>query len=148
MSDKGFERSDKMTVEFVSSAKGMGDFILRNSYRGPGDTVEAAMHRAERMYGAPAAWLHRLRYRNIKDMPVSAYAAILRAYQAVCEASEKSYRAERELADARNSKLIGIADAVAGAPVFSLASQGSDLLAAADLASKAAQGSSSELRKG
>ena len=116
MSDKGFEGSDKMSVEFVSSARGMSDFILQSTYRGPGDTVDAAMHRAERMYGAPASWMHRLRYRSIKDMPVSAYAAIARAYKAALEASEKAYQAERELAHARNSKLIGIADALAGTP--------------------------------
>jgi hypothetical protein len=116
MSDRGFEGSDKMSVEFVSSARGMSDFILQSAYRGPGDTVDAAMHRAERLYGAPAAWMHRLRYRSIKDMPVSAYAAIARAYRAAREASEKAYLAERELAHARHSKLIGLADALAGTP--------------------------------
>lgn len=119
MSDKGFEGSDKMSVEFVSSARGMSDFILQSTYRGPGDTVDAAMHRAERMYGAPASWMHRLRYRSIKDMPVSAYAAIARAYKAALEASERAYAAERELAHARNSKLLGIADALAGTPFAS-----------------------------
>ncbi len=106
-----------MSVEFVSSARGMSDFILKAAYQGPGDTLEAAMYRAERLYGAPAAWMHRLRYRSIKDMPVSAYAAIARAYRAAREASEKAYQAERELAHARHSKLLGMADALAGAPV-------------------------------
>lgn len=115
MSDKDFEGTDKMSVEFVSEARGMADFILQKAHRGPGDTVDAAMHRAERLYGAPASWLHRLRYRQIKDMPVSAYGAIVRAYRAACEASERAYEAERKLADARNSKLLGLADAVAGA---------------------------------
>ena len=105
-----------MSVEFVSSARGMSDFILQNTYRGPGDTVDAAMHRAERLYGAPATWMHRLRYRSIKDMPVSAYAAIARAYKAALDASEKSYQAERAMANARNSKLLGIADALHGTP--------------------------------
>lgn len=114
MSDKGFEKADKMSVEFVSEARGMADFILQKAHRGPGDTVDAAMHRAERIYGAPATWLHRLRYRQIKDMPVSAYGAIVHAYRAALEASERAYEAERNLADARNSKLVGLADFVAG----------------------------------
>lgn len=114
MSDKGFEGSDKMSDAYVSEAKGMADFILQKVHRGPGDTVDAAMHRAERVYGAPAKWMHRLRYRQIKDMPVSAYGAIVRAYRAAQEASQRAYEAERELADARNSKLIGVADLVAG----------------------------------
>lgn len=103
-----------MSVEYVSEAKGMADYILTRVYRGPGDTVDAAMHRAERLYGAPANWLHRLRYRNVKDMPVSAFASITRAYRAVREASERAYAAERELADARNSKVLWLADLVAG----------------------------------
>lgn len=117
MSDKGFEGSDKMSDAYVSEARGMADFILQKTHRGPGDTVDAAMHRAERTYGAPAKWLHRLRYRQIKDMPVSAYGAIVRAYRAAQEASERAYEAERKLADARNSKLVGIADFIAGSPV-------------------------------
>jgi len=114
MSDKGFERSDKMSVDYISHAKGMSECILAKSYRGAGDTVEAAMHRAERKFGAPATWMHRLRYRNIKDMPVSAYAAIVRAYKLATEATERAYTSEKELADAPNSKLIGLADFVVG----------------------------------
>ncbi len=136
MSDKGFEGSDKMNVEFVSSARGMSDFILQSTYRGPGDTVDAAMHRAERMYGAPASWMHRLRYRSIKDMPVSAYAAIARAYKAALEASEKAYAAERELAHARNSKLLGIADALAGTPFASSVAEIAPVLVKADAAAE------------
>lgn len=113
MSDKGFEKADKMSDAYVSEARGMADFILQKAHRGPGDTVDAAMHRAERIYGAPATWLHRLRYRQIKDMPVSAYGAIVHAYRAALEASERAYEAERNLADARNSKLVGLADFVA-----------------------------------
>ncbi|WP_374846670.1 hypothetical protein [Brucella ciceri] len=136
MSDKGFEGSDKMSVEFVSSARGMSDFILQSTYRGPGDTVDAAMHRAERMYGAPASWMHRLRYRSIKDMPVSAYAAIARAYKAALEASEQAYAAERELAHARNSKLLGIADALAGTPFASSVAEIAPVLVKADAAAE------------
>lgn len=117
MSDKGFEKADKMSDAYVSEARGMADFILQKAHRGPGDTVDAAMHRAERIYGAPATWLHRLRYRQIKDMPVSAYGAIVHAYRAALEASERAYEAERKQADARNSKLVGLADLVVGSPV-------------------------------
>jgi hypothetical protein len=114
MSDKGSEGPVKMSSEYVSEARGMAEFILQRVHRGPGDTVEAAMHRAERTYGVPAAWLHRLRYRQITDMPVSAFGAIVQAYRAAQEASERAYEAERKLADARGSKLLGLAAAVAG----------------------------------
>lgn len=148
MSDKGFEGSDKMSVEFVSSARGMSDFILQSTYRGPGDTVDAAMHRAERMYGAPASWMHRLRYRSIKDMPVSAYAAIARAYKAALEASEKAYAAERELAHARNSKLLGIADALAGTPYASSVAEIAPVLVKADAAAEGRESLPDKNREG
>ena len=116
MSDKRNEGSNKMSVEYVSEARGMADFILHRVHRGPGDTVEAAIHRAESQYGAPASWLHRLRYRHdLRDMPVSAFFAIFNAYRAACDAGQRAFEAERELADARNSKLVRLADLVAGA---------------------------------
>lgn len=114
MSDKPFVRVSKMAVEYVSESKRMADFILHKVHRDPGDTVDAAMHRAERLYGVPASWLHRLRYREVKDLPVSAFFAIVNAYNAAAEAGERAYLAERELADARNSKVAGLAAAVAG----------------------------------
>jgi hypothetical protein len=114
MSDKRPEKASTMSVEYVTEAKGMADFILSKVHRGPGDTVEAAMYRAERVFGAPANWLHRLRYREVRDMPVSAFASLVMAYRAACEAGERAYQAERELADARNSKLVRLADFVAG----------------------------------
>jgi hypothetical protein len=115
MSDKANERPDKMSVEYVNEAKGMADFILRAVHRGPGDTVDAAMHRAERAFGAPAKWLHRLRYRDLNDLPVSAFFAILNAYRAAHEAGSAAYEHEKALADARNSKMAGLAALVAGA---------------------------------
>jgi hypothetical protein len=115
MSDKAREGSNKMSVEYVREAKGMADFILHKVHRGPGDTIDAAMHRAEQMYGAPASWLHRLRYRDVKDMPVSAFGALFNAYRAAADAGDKAYARERALADARNSKMARLADLVAGA---------------------------------
>lgn len=114
MSDKGFEGTDKMSVEFVNESRRMADFILHKAHRGPGDTVDAAMHRAERLWGAPAAWLHRLRYRrDLKDLPVSAFAAIFNAYQAAGAAAERTYETEREKHEP-NSRLVRFADFVAG----------------------------------
>lgn len=114
MSDKRFEGSNTMSTAYVSEAKAMSDFILHRVHRGPGDTVDAAMHRAERLYGVPAAWLHRLRYRELKDLPTSAFFAVFYAYRAASAAGEKAFEHERTLADARNSKLAGLADLVAG----------------------------------
>lgn len=114
MSDKPFEGTDKMSVEFVNESRRMADFILHKAHRGPGDTVDAAMHRAERLWGVPAAWLHRLRYRQeLKDMPVSAFAAILNAYQAAGASAVRTYETEREKHEP-NSRLVRFTDFVAG----------------------------------
>lgn len=129
MSDKGFERSDKMSVDYVGDARGMSEIILAKSYRGAGDTVEAAMHRAERKFGAPATWMHRLRYRNIKDMPVSAYAAIVNAYKLATEAADRAYEVER-IAHAPNSKILRAADFIAGTKSTGGSTEVSRLLAA------------------
>ncbi|WP_011579562.1 MULTISPECIES: hypothetical protein [Chelativorans] len=116
MSDKRLEGSDKMSVEVVSQARGMADFIIRSEHRGPGDTVEAAIHRAARNYGVPAQWLHRLRYRHrsLRDLPASAFLSLVNACQRASETAEKAYQYEKALADARNSKLAGLASALAG----------------------------------
>lgn len=116
MSDKGVEGSDKMSVSYVSEARGMADFILARVHRGPGDTVGAAMHRAERQYGVPAHWLHRLRYRSLDDMPVSAFFAIFNAYRAACESADRAYENERAR-HAPDAALVRFADFVAGKSV-------------------------------
>jgi hypothetical protein len=112
MSDKGVEGFDKMSVAYVNEAKSMADFIVSKSHRGPGDTVDAAMHRAERLYGVPASWLHRLRYREIADMPTSAFFAIFNGYRAACDAAERAYENERAR-HAPDAALVRFADALA-----------------------------------
>ena len=114
MSDKGSEGSNKMTsIDYVGEARGMAEFIVQREHRGPGDTIEAAMHRAERKYGVPAAWLHRLRYLEIRDIPASAFFAILNGCQAAESAGQRAYEAERKRAGAGNSILVRLAAAVA-----------------------------------
>lgn len=113
MSDKGVEGFDKMSVAYVSEAKSMADFIVQKAHRGPGDTVDAAMHRAERLYGAPASWLHRLRYREVRDMPASVFFAIFNGYRAACDAADRAYENERAR-HAPDAALVRFADALAG----------------------------------
>lgn len=103
-----------MSVEFVIESKRMADVILRKAHRGPGDTVDAAMHRAERLYGAPAAWLHRLRYRELNDVPASVFFSLYKAYCAVRDAGERAYDAERNKTDESNPILVGVARFIAG----------------------------------
>ena len=113
MSFKHLEGFDKMSVAVITQAKEMSDFILAKAFRGPGDTIDAAMHRAERQYGVPAHWLHRLRYRELKDMPASAFLSLVNAYQAAATQADRAYGEERSSHDA-NSSLVRLADFVAG----------------------------------
>lgn len=96
-----------------SEAKRMSRELLHKEHRGPGDTVDAAMHRAERLYGVPATWLHRLRYRDVDDMPTSAFFAIFNAYRAACDLADRAYENERAK-HAPDTALVRFADAVAG----------------------------------
>lgn len=116
MPDKSFEGFDKMSSAYVTEARHMADTILTKVHRGPGDTIDAAMHRAERAYGVPAQWLHRLRYRyrDLRDIPASVYVPLLQAFSAINAASAAAYQHERELAHERNSALLGLAAALAG----------------------------------
>ena len=113
MGDRRFVGANKMSVAVINQAKGMAEFILRREHRGPGDTIEASAHRAERKYGVPASWIFRLRYREIKDMPASAFVALIQAYEAASVRADRAYETERAKHEA-NSALVRVADVVAG----------------------------------
>ncbi|MEK1853320.1 MAG: hypothetical protein AAAC48_15995 [Phyllobacterium sp.] len=82
MGNKRSVEDDKMSDVYVNEARVMGDFLLRREYRGMGDTIEAAAHRAQKKWGAPATILLRLRNRHdMKDMMLSSFASIAEAYQ-------------------------------------------------------------------
>ena len=116
MSDKGFEGFDKMSVDLVNESRRMADYIVRHVYRGPGDTIEAAMYRAEAIYGVPFEWLHRLRYRSqgLRDISGKALVALVSGYyQAACERVDTAYEKEKAY-HAPHSALVRLADLVAG----------------------------------
>lgn len=102
-----------MSVAVINQAKSMAEYILQREHRGPGDTIDAAMHRAERKYGVPSTWLHRLRYREIKDMPASAFVSLVQAYEAACIRADRAYENERAN-HAPDTAIVRIADALAG----------------------------------
>lgn len=72
--------------------------------------ADVAMSRLEAKYGISRWQLDHLRKNKAKTCDVSLYARI----RAACEAADKAYEAERTLADARNSKVLWLADFVAG----------------------------------
>lgn len=73
---------------------------MQRTYRGPGDTIEAASYRAEQKYGVPQQTLWALRYRKPKDVLASIYLKLKAAYEAECGRQEARLRHELELVKA------------------------------------------------
>jgi hypothetical protein len=84
----------------VSEAAGWAETLLQRTYRGPGDTIEAATYRAEQKYGVPAQTFWALRYRRPKDILASVYRTLQAAYEAECGRQEARLRHELEMAKA------------------------------------------------
>ena len=84
----------------VTDAKRWSAHLLSRVHTGPGDTVEAAMYRAEQKYGVPAQAFWALRYRTPKDIVASVYLRLKAAYEAECGRQEARLRHELELVKA------------------------------------------------
>ena len=84
----------------VNEAATWAETLLQRSYRGPGDTIEAATYRAEQKYGVPAQTFWALRYRKPKDILASVYRTLQAAYEAECGRQEARLRHEIEMARA------------------------------------------------
>lgn len=82
--------------EAVEYARQMALALVNDEFKGIGDTADAARHRVEKKTGFPAAWLHRLQYRALNDVPAGIYLHLV------------------HLRDARGSKVVWLADLVAG----------------------------------
>src|SRR6185369_954370 len=78
----------------VDEAAFWAEALLQRSYRGPGDTIEAATYRAEQKYGVPAQTFWALRYRRPKDILASIYRTLEAAYEAECGRQEARLRHE------------------------------------------------------
>lgn len=93
MSDATITNAD----ELVSEATNWSKHLLARVHQGPGDTVEAAMYRAEQKYGVPAQAFWALRYRRPKDILASIYLGLKAAYEAECGRQEARLRHEIEI---------------------------------------------------
>lgn len=110
-----------MAEAYIARAQGWADFIVRREFRGPGDTVDAAMARCERKHRINRSTLWSLRYRPPKDIMVSLYMKLQDAYEA--ELTKLDQRIEDELrlaerlgSNATNSKAYRMAVAALGKP--------------------------------
>lgn len=118
-------RETQMAEAYVLEAKSWADMLVRAEFRGPGDTIDAAMARCERKHKIDRSTLWSLRYRLPKDMMVSAYMALRAAYHS--ELKKMQARLEHELLIARaegldetNSPIFRMAAAQVGQNISSV----------------------------
>jgi len=84
-------------ADAVQKARGWSGKLLAQVHYGPGDSIEAAMIRAEAAYGIPRETFWSLRYRPPKAMAVAAWLRIKAAYDAACASQEARLRHELEI---------------------------------------------------
>lgn len=96
-------RGAQMAETYLIEARGWADFLVRQEFRGPGDTVDAAMARCERKHKIDHSLLWGLRYRVPKDLFVSAYMRLRHAYE--IEKQRMDARLLAELVRAENEGL-------------------------------------------
>lgn len=103
----------------VDQAAKWAEALVTKVHRGPGDSVEAAMYRAETKYGVPFGTLWALRYRKPKAMWGGAWAYLKHVYEAECGRQEAKLRHELEMvralpSTAAREALISEAEAALG----------------------------------
>lgn len=100
--DKSVDGGNQMSVVdgVIADARQMSDFMLRQKFRGPGDTIERAAYEAQRDWGAPASIMLRLRRRQVTDMLLSNWVQISAAYRDAVAASERQAQHQEYLARA------------------------------------------------
>lgn len=94
-----------------SGAQEMARILVNSEFRGRGDTIDATCHRLQTRYGVSASLLDRLTssYREVNDMKLSSFAAVLSAYKAAGLWIDKEYEDQRAQ-QLPNSKTASIAD--------------------------------------
>jgi hypothetical protein len=85
---------------FVEEAADKAKWLVQRETRGPGD-LDNAMRRLEARYGIPFATFYNLRYRKPKEIFVSAYIAVLAAYEAERERQQRLLEHERTIETAK-----------------------------------------------
>ena len=120
MSKIPFRREQSMADTYVTDAKRWASALVEREYRGPGDTIDAAMWRAEQKWGIDRATFWSLRYRPPRELFVSVYMRLKHAYEAEIDRQEARLQHELMLAkaaglNAANSSVVAEAEALLGA---------------------------------
>lgn len=108
-----------VTISPADEAAGWAEGLIRKAHRGPGDTVDAAMHRVSTKHGIKHQTLWKLRYRRPSDLMASVYLKIKAAYESECSRQEARLAHELEITKAlpptpARAALVREAEAVLG----------------------------------
>jgi len=125
MSDKRISETGKnfseveMSMSALSEAAQWADELMEAETRSRREKEYTVRRRLAGNIGVSESYLFRLQYKlsEMNDVRGSVYRALMRArraYGLVADAGEAAFQHERDLADARNSKLVGVADFVRG----------------------------------
>lgn len=108
-----------MSITALSEAAEWADQLMEAEARSRKEKEYTIRRRLSGKIGVSESYLFRLQYKlaEMNDVRGSVYRALMlarRAYGLVADAGEAAYEHEKALADARNSKVVGLAAAVAG----------------------------------
>jgi hypothetical protein len=93
-------RGQVVSEAYVVEARRWADALLEREHRGPGDTIDAAMWRAQQKWGIDHSTFWSLRYRPPREMFVSVYMRLRHAYEFECVRQEARLQHELMLAKA------------------------------------------------
>lgn len=108
-----------MSNTALSEAAKWTEELMNAEWKGRKDRESTVRYRLSKSIGVAESYLFRLQYktREMTDVRGSVYRALMlarRAYGLAISVGDAVYEKEKALADARNSKLVGLAAAVAG----------------------------------
>jgi hypothetical protein len=120
VSKTSLRREQSVSETYVHEAQRWASALLEREHRGPGDTLDAAMWRAEQKWGIDHSTFWALRYRPPREMFVSVYMRLRQAYEMECVRQEARLQHELMLAKAAgfhaaNSTVVAQAEALLAA---------------------------------
>ena len=109
------------SAALIEAAK-WADELMEAEWKGRRDKENVVRYRLAKSIGVTESYLFRLQYktREMTDVRGSVYRALLlarHAYGLAVSVGDAAYEKEKALADARNSKMAGLAAVVAGAKI-------------------------------
>jgi len=93
-------QEQSVSETYVHEAQRWASALLEREHRGPGDTLDAAMWRAQQKWGIDHSTFWALRYRPPREIFTSVYMRLRQAYEAECVRQEARLQHELMLAKA------------------------------------------------